>query len=98
MRVLYSLEISLFTLTKPAPATQARYCVVIKKEDDFLRSVNKRERFGNKHITSIWDNNKKQNKYKPSINYALALHESLCSSMPGLSCLSACPVFGRSQI
>lgn len=41
-----------------------------------------------------------QQKNKTNVNlvYALALHESLCSSVPGLSCLSACPVFGRSQI
>ena len=43
---------------------------------------------------------KQQQKNKTNINlvYAPALHESLCSSVPGLSCLSACPVFGRSQI
>ena len=63
VRVLYSLEISLSTLTKPAPATQSRYCIVIKKkEDDSLSSVNKHERCGNKHITSIWDNNNKKTK------------------------------------
>ena len=33
-----------------------------------------------------------QQKNKTNINlvYAPALHESLCSSVPGLSCLSAC--------
>ena len=79
---------------------QSRYRIVIKKEDDSLSSVNKRERCGNKYITSIWDskNNNKKNKTNINLVYVPALHESLCSSVPGLSCLSACPVFGRSQI
>lgn len=36
---------------------------------------------------------KQQQKNKTNINLVY-----LCSSVPGLSCLSACPVFGRSQI
>lgn len=41
-----------------------------------------------------------QQKNKTNINLvnALALHESLCSSVLGLSSLSAGPVFGRSQV
>lgn len=42
--------------------------------------------------------NNKKNKTNINLVYVPALHESLCSSVPGLSCLSACPVFGRLQI